>query len=93
MRAAADATTGENYGFVVLRKGDVTRRIPYFFLVDKPVLAGETVLPLARTQSGDTRLLTMPGEPFGMAQSEDGQAIVIDDKPVSELNSDGSWML
>ena len=29
------------------------------------------------TQQGDTRLLTMPGEPFGMAQSEDGQAIVI----------------
>ncbi|HEX4517207.1 MAG TPA: hypothetical protein VH054_26865, partial [Polyangiaceae bacterium] len=29
------------------------------------------------TQQGDTRLLTMPGEPFGMAQSDDGQAIVI----------------
>ena len=29
------------------------------------------------TQPGDTRLLTMPGEPFGMAQSDDGQAIVI----------------
>ena len=28
-------------------------------------------------QPGDTRLLTMPGEPFGMAQSEDGQAIVM----------------
>ena len=28
-------------------------------------------------QKGDTRFLTMPGEPFGMAQSEDGTAIVI----------------
>jgi hypothetical protein len=28
-------------------------------------------------QPGDTRLLTMPGEPFGMAQSDDGTAIVI----------------
>ena len=38
-RAAADAPQGENYGFVVLRKGDVTRRVPYFFLVDRPALA------------------------------------------------------
>ena len=29
------------------------------------------------SQPGDTRLVTMPGEPFGMAQSDDGQAIVI----------------
>ncbi len=28
-------------------------------------------------QVGNTRQITMPGEPFGMAQSEDGQAIVI----------------
>lgn len=28
-------------------------------------------------QPGNTRHITMPGEPFGMAQSEDGQAIVI----------------
>jgi hypothetical protein len=28
------------------------------------------------SQPGDTRLITMPGEPFGMAQSEDGVAIV-----------------
>ena len=29
------------------------------------------------TQTGDTRLLTLPGEPFGMAQSEDGTSIVV----------------
>jgi hypothetical protein len=28
-------------------------------------------------QPGDTRLITMPGEPFGMAQSDDGSALVI----------------
>ncbi|HEY1955894.1 MAG TPA: hypothetical protein VGH28_09775 [Polyangiaceae bacterium] len=28
-------------------------------------------------QMGDTRFLTMPGEPFGMAQSQDGSAVVI----------------
>jgi len=29
------------------------------------------------SQPGDTRLVTMPGEPFGMAQADDGQSIVI----------------
>ena len=72
--AAAGATQGENYGFVVLTKGSVTRRVPYFFLVDKPALAGATVLPLKRTQSGDTRTGTdlveayrYPVAPFGNA--------------------------
>ncbi len=39
-RAAADAAEGENYGFVVLRRGTDTRRIPYFFLVKRPALGG-----------------------------------------------------
>ena len=54
-RAAADAIEGENYGFVVLRNGNVMRRVPYFFLVDRPALAGAPVLTLKRRQSGDTR--------------------------------------
>ncbi len=29
------------------------------------------------SQPGDTRLLTMPGEPFGLAQSQDGTALVV----------------
>jgi minor extracellular serine protease Vpr len=73
-RASAAAQQGENYGFVVLRKGAVTRRIPYFFLVDRPALAGQAVLPLVRTQSGDTRVGTdlvqtyrYPAAPFGNA--------------------------
>ena len=53
--AAAGAVAGENYGFVVLRKGAVTRRIPYLFLVSRPALAAAQVLPLRRTQTGDTR--------------------------------------
>ena len=72
--AAAGATQGENYGFVVLTKGTVTRRIPYFFLVDKPALAAANVITLARTQSGDTRTGTdlvetyrYPVAPFGNA--------------------------
>src|SRR5207245_9579744 len=41
---AAAGAQGENYGFVVLRNGEVTRRVPYFFLVDHPALADAPVL-------------------------------------------------
>ena len=71
---AADAVQGENYGFVVLRNGDVTRRVPYFFLVDRPALADAPVLQLKKIQSGDTRTGTdrvdayrYPVAPFGNA--------------------------
>lgn len=53
-RANAGAPAGENYGFVVLRKGNVTRRVPYLFLISNPKLAGATVFPLVRTQLGAT---------------------------------------
>ena len=53
-RANAGAPAGENYGFVVLRKGTVTRRVPYLFLISNPKLAGATVVPLLRTQLGAT---------------------------------------
>ena len=73
-RAAADAAQGEDYGFVVLRKGDVTRRVPYLFLVDRPALANAPVLELKRLQAGDTRTGTdrvdayrYPVAPFGNA--------------------------
>ena len=82
-RAAADAATGENYGFVVLRNGDVIRRIPYFFLVDKPGLADARVLPLRRAQSGTTAAGTSrveryryPSAPFG--NQPDGPPMVED---------------
>ena len=71
-RANAGATAGENYGFVVLSKGGVTRRVPYLFLVSNPKLADATVVPLLRTQKGDTRKGTdrvdvyrYPAAPFG----------------------------
>ena len=71
-RASAGAVAGENYGFVVLSKGGVTRRVPYLFLVSKPKLAAATLVPLRGTQAGDTRtgvdrvdLYRYPVAPFG----------------------------
>jgi subtilisin family serine protease len=87
-RVTGDAPTGENYGFVVLRNGSTTRRIPYLFLADNPQLALAPVQPLRRTQRGTTkggpsRVATYryPAAPFGNqpdtpAMNEDGAEVV-----------------
>ncbi len=71
-RATTDATPGENYGFIVLRQGDVMRRIPYAFVVSKPALAEVDATKLQTFNIGDTlngpnRVSTYccPSEPFG----------------------------
>jgi hypothetical protein len=53
-RAAGDAGTGEAYGFLLLRRGDVVRKVPYAMLVTRPGLASVPVLPLRQFQSGTT---------------------------------------
>jgi hypothetical protein len=71
-RAAAGAASGENYGFVLLRKGDVTRKIPYEFIADRPQLEPLQPKRLKKFQVGDTingpnRVTTYccPAAPFG----------------------------
>ncbi len=54
-RAAAGATAGDNFGFVLLRRGDDVRRIPYAFSVSRSSLAGANVIPIKKRQTGDTR--------------------------------------
>jgi minor extracellular serine protease Vpr len=70
--AGAGAPSGEDYGFIVLRRGDVTRRIPYAFVVKKPALASLTAAKLTPFVTGDTReganlvsTYCCPSEPFG----------------------------
>ena len=53
--AAAGAPQGDNFGFVVLRSGDVVRRIPYAFSVTRPQLGKAQVVQLRARQTGDTR--------------------------------------
>jgi subtilisin family serine protease len=85
--ASPTAVQGENYGFVVLTKGTQTRRIPYFFLVDRPALAGAPVraLKVGRFVAGDTskgtsRVSTyrFPVAPFGV------------DPGTTQMNEDGA---
>jgi minor extracellular serine protease Vpr len=71
--AAAGSPQGDNFGFLVLRRGDVVRRLPYAFSVTRPQLGNAQVLPLRPRQSGDTRTGTdharvyrWPTSPFGI---------------------------
>jgi minor extracellular serine protease Vpr len=72
-RATAGATGGENYGFVVLRRGADVRRIPYFFLVSRPALAAVAARRLARFQTGDTRTGTSVVSRYGYPTAPFGQ--------------------
>ena len=53
--AAGDAAAGEAYGFLLLRRGTVTRKVAYALLVTRPGLASAPVIPLRQIQTGDTR--------------------------------------
>jgi minor extracellular serine protease Vpr len=54
-RASAGAVQGDNFGFVLLRRGSDVRRIPYAFSVSRSSLTGAPVAALKTIQSGDTR--------------------------------------
>jgi hypothetical protein len=71
-RASASAPAGDDYGFIVLRKDDVTRRIPYAFTVERPALESVPATKLQAFQIGDTRsgpskanVYRWPSAPFG----------------------------
>src|ERR671935_1010224 len=72
VHADADAAVGEDYGFVVLRRGADMRRIPYEFYVGRPQVELMPAKKLARFQAGSTingpnRISSYccPSEPFG----------------------------
>jgi hypothetical protein len=78
-RGSAAASAGENYGFIVLRRGEVTRRIPYEFFVGRPQL--ELMQPkrlekfqLGSTVNGTNRVLEYccPAAPFGPSPDYSG---------------------
>ena len=54
VRASAGATEGADYGFIVLRKGAETRRVPYLFLVTRPAFEGVGARKLQVWQTGTT---------------------------------------
>ena len=82
VRAAADAGIGEAYGFLLLRRGDVTRKVAYATLVTRPGLEQAAIVPLGQFQSGDTRkgvshasVYRYPAAAFGPAPSYVGAPV------------------
>jgi minor extracellular serine protease Vpr len=73
-RASASAPAGEDYGVILLRQGQATRKIPYAFVVSRPALELVPPAKLERFQLGETlngpnRVdeYCCPSEPFGPA--------------------------
>jgi minor extracellular serine protease Vpr len=71
-RGSADAAAGENYGFILLRRGEDKRKIPYEFFVGRPQLGLLQPKRLERFQLGDTvngpnrvSAYCCPAAPFG----------------------------
>jgi hypothetical protein len=71
-RASSDAAAGDNYGFILLRHGEITRKIPYEFFVGRPQLELLQPKRLERLQLGDTftgpnrvSAYCCPAAPFG----------------------------
>ena len=72
VQVSAAADPGEQYGFVVLTRGEEVRRIPYFFLVSRPALEKQRAIALKRVQIGSTAqgasnvgIYRYPTTPFG----------------------------
>jgi subtilisin family serine protease len=83
--APATAAAGDDYGFVVLRRGTVTRRIPYAFFVTRPALRSATPIRLRKFQNGTTAngasrvdAYRWPSAPFGYPPSFTGPSMIED---------------
>jgi minor extracellular serine protease Vpr len=88
--ATAAAAAGDDYGFLVLRRGSTTRRVPYAFFVTRPALqalAAENPAPgnlrrlvVGETLNGPSRVSAYrwPAAPFGYPPSFTGPPMVED---------------
>jgi subtilisin family serine protease len=81
-KAGTSAAAGDDAGFLVLRRGSDTRRIPYAFWVTRPGLTGAKVTTLKKLQTGDTRkgsngarVYRWPAAPFGLPPSYTGPSM------------------
>jgi hypothetical protein len=79
--AAHAAPTGDDYGFVVLRRGADQVRVPYYFSVEDPQIGRAPRVTIKRDQLGDTSRGTsyvgtyrFPTWPFGPPPSYTGRA-------------------
>ena len=83
--ATAQAAAGDDYGFLVLRRGADTRRIPYAFFVTRPALQDVNPVRLRKFQTGTTRngvsrvnAYRWPAAPFGYPPDFTGPPMIED---------------
>ena len=74
VRVDANAAAGDNVGYLLLRNGTITRRVPYAAFVARPALASASARAIRAVQSGTTRgrgsraqTYRFPTAPFGHA--------------------------
>ena len=84
VRGAAAGGTGEAYGLLLLRRGDVVRKVPYAFLVTRPGLASVPVRQLQFLQTGDTRRGTSHASAYRYPAAAFGPAPNYVGTPVNE---------
>ena len=82
--ASASATAGEAYGFLLLRRGALTRKVAYAMLVTRPGLESAPVVPLAQIQTGDTRRGTSRASAYRYPAAAFGPAPNYVGTPVNE---------
>jgi hypothetical protein len=83
--ATPQAAAGDDWGFLVLRRGAVTRRIPYAFFVTRPALSDARPIRLRRFQNGTTATgasrvnsYRWPSAPFGLPPDVTGPPMIED---------------
>jgi minor extracellular serine protease Vpr len=71
-QAPKDSPTGDDYGFVVLKRGQDEIRVPYYFSVELPQIARAPRVTIQSYQLGDTskgtsyvKTYRFPSDPFG----------------------------
>jgi minor extracellular serine protease Vpr len=81
----AQAAAGDDYGFVVLTRGAVSRRVPYAFFVTRPALQDASPVRLHKFQVGTTatgvsrvNAYRWPSAPFGYPPSLTGPPMIED---------------
>ncbi|HVM69852.1 MAG TPA: hypothetical protein VM204_08470, partial [Gaiellaceae bacterium] len=87
-RVAAGASDGEAYGFVLLRRGDVVRKVPYALLVTRPGLERVPVKRLRFLQTGDTRRGTSHASVYRYPAAAFGPAASYTGRPVDESGAE-----
>lgn len=87
------APAGDDYGFVVLRRGAVTRRIPYAFFVTRPALQDLSPIKLRKFQNGTTAGGASRVDSYRWPSAPFGYPPILTDPPVVEDGAERVYLV